>query len=135
MTNLKNLPTSIDAYKGHGHWLIVQAWSSKCNICNKAMPGLVKASHSFPNAKLVGVSLDGNIRAAQRFVDKHHVNFPTIVSNNNEFNSYLLKVAGEGLRGTPTFLIFDPKGNLKALQPGNVPPTTLQNFLMKMRNQ
>lgn len=135
MTNLKNQPTSIDAYKGKGKWLIVQAWSSRCSICNKAMPGLVKASHSFPNARLVGVSLDGNIRAAQGFINKHHINFPTIVSNNNEFNAYMNKVAGEGLHGTPTFLIFDPQGRLKALQPGNVPPTTLQNFLMKMQGR
>ncbi len=129
MINLKGQATSIEAFTGKGKWLIVQAWSSNCSICDKAMPGLVKASRSFPNARVLGVSLDGNKHTTQKFVNKHHINFPTLISNNNEFNDYLLKVADEGLRGTPTYLIFDPKGNLKAMQPGDIPPTTLQNFL------
>ncbi len=129
MTNLKGQPASIQAFTGKGKWLIVQAWSSNCSICNKAMPGLVKASRSFPNARVSGVSLDGNKHTAQKFVNKHHINFPTLISNNNEFNDYLLKVADEGLRGTPTYLIFNPQGHLKAMQPGDIPPTTLQNFL------
>ncbi len=133
MTNFQNQLDSIDSYIGKGQWLIVQAWSSKCSICNKTMPALVKASHSFPNARLIGVSLDGNLASARRFANKHKVNFPTLVSNNNEFNNYLLKIADEGLKGTPTFLIFDPKGKLQALQPGSVPPATLQNFLMKLQ--
>lgn len=129
MTNLKGQAASIESYAGKGKWLIVQAWSSKCSICNQAMPGLVKASRSFPNTQVIGVSLDGNKNTTQRFINKHHINFPTLLSNNNEFNDYLLKVADEGLKGTPTFLIFDPRGNLKAMQPGNVPPATLQNFI------
>ncbi len=129
MTNLKGQPVSIESFTGNGKWLIVQAWSSKCSICNKAMPGLVKASRSFKNARVIGVSLDGSKNTAQHFVNKHKINFPTLVSNNNEFNDYLLKVADEGLKGTPTYLIFDPQGKLKAMQPGDIPPTTLQNFL------
>ena len=95
------------------------------------MPGLEKASRSFPNAQVIGVSLDGNTSTAQKFINKHHVSFPTLVSNNNEFSDYLVKVAGEKLRGTPTYLIFDPQGNLKAMQPGDVPTATLKNFLRK----
>ena len=131
MTNLKGQPDSIKAYTGKGKWLIVQAWASHCAICNKAMPGLVNASRSFKNARLIGVSLDGDKSSAEEFINKHRINFPTLLSNNTEFNRYLLEIADEGLRGTPTFLIFDPQGNLKAMQPGDIPVTTIQNFLSK----
>lgn len=133
MTNMKGEPSSIEAFTGNGKWLIVQAWASRCPICNKAMPDLVKSAHSFPNAKVLGVSLDGSRTSAQKFINKHKVNFPTLVSNNREFDAYLRKVAGEKLTGTPTYLIFTPNGQLVGLQPGNVPPTTLKNFLRQQQ--
>ena len=130
MTNLKGQFDNISAYAGNGKWLIVQAWSSGCTVCDVAMPALVNASQSFSNARLIGISLDGDSDIAQKFINKHHINFPTLLSSNHEFNNYLLKIADEGLTGTPTFLIFDPQGKLVAMQPGDVPVTTLQNFLV-----
>lgn len=133
MTNMNGQPASIQSFAGKGKWLIVQAWSSSCPICNQTMPELVKSAHSFPNAKLIGVSLDNNNAKTQRFIKKHNINFPTLLSNNNEFDAYLKRVAKERLTGTPTFLIFSPDGKLAAMQPGSVPPQTLKNFLRNQR--
>ncbi len=134
MSNLNGQPASINSFKGKGNWLIVQAWASSCVVCNQEMPGFVKAARSFPNTRVIGVSLDGNKTTAQRFVNKHHVNFPTLLSNTNEFNQYLKQIAGEKLVGTPAFLIFNPQGNLVAMQQGNVPPENLRNFLRKKQS-
>lgn len=131
MTNLKGQPTSIHSYVGKGNWLIVQAWTSSCGVCDKEMPKLVKASRSFPNTRVIGVSLDENKVLAKRFIAKHRVNFPTLFSTLNEFDRYLKNVAGEGLTGTPTFLIFNPKGKLVGMQNGNVSPVTLRRFISK----
>ncbi len=134
MSNLNGQPASINSFKGKGNWLIVQAWASSCAVCNREMPSFVKAAHSFPNTRVIGVSLDGNKTTAQSFVNKHRVNFPTLLSNTNEFNQYLKQIAGEKLVGTPAFLIFNPQGNLVAVQQGNVPPENLRNFLRKKQS-
>lgn len=130
MTNLNtNAPTRIADYAGKGHWTIMQAWMSNCAICNKEMPEFVKNAPRFPNTKVVSISLDGNKQRAQQFVTKHHVNFPTILSNVQEFNKYLLQAADEKLTGTPTYLIFDPRGALVAVQQGHVPFGSIYNFI------
>ena len=118
MTTLDGRPAHIDNYKDNKHWLIVQAWTSGCSICNQTAAALVKSAYQFPNAHLIGVSLDDNATIAKQFIQRHHINFPTLLSNNNEFNDYLLDVAQEGLIGTPTFLIFNPQGKLVGMQAG-----------------
>ena len=130
MTNLNtNAPTSIAAYTGKGHWTIMQAWMSNCAICNKEMPEFVKKAPRFPNTKVISISLDGNKQRAQQFITKHRVNFPTILTNTQEFNNYLLQAADEKLTGTPTYLIFDPRGTLVAVQQGHVPFGSIYNFI------
>ena len=130
MTNLKTgNTTSISSYAGKGHWTIMQAWISTCTICNKEMPAFVKNSPRFPNTKIIGISLDGNKQPAQQFVTKHHVNFPTLLSDTREFNNYLLRTAEEKLNGTPTYLIFNPTGQLVAVQQSHVPFGTIYNFI------
>jgi len=129
MTTLDGRPAHIDNYKDNKHWLIVQAWTSGCSICNQTAADLVKSAYQFPNARLIGVSLDDNATIAKQFIQRHHINFPTLLSNNNEFNDYLLNVAQEGLTGTPTFLIFNPQGKLVGMQAGSVEPAVLINFL------
>jgi len=130
MTNLKTgATTNISSYIGKGHWTVMQAWISTCTICNKEMPGFVKNAPRFPNTKVVVISLDGNTQEAQQFVSKHRVNFPTILSNPDEFNRYLLQAAEEKLSGTPTYMIFNPTGELVAVQQGHIPFGSIYNFI------
>ena len=130
MSNLSTgAHSSIASYVGKGHWTIVQAWKSDCGICNTHMPTFVRNAPRFPNTKVIGVSLDGNKQVAKNFVSKHRVNFPTLLSNTTEFNQYLRRVAQEGLTGTPTYLVFNPRGKLVALQPGHVPFASIYNLM------
>jgi thiol-disulfide isomerase/thioredoxin len=129
MTDIKGQPSSVASHVGKGQWLIVEAWHSKCSICMKGMPAMVQAHPSFPNAKLIGVSLDGNRHIAQRVVRRFNINFPTIVSNTSEFDQYLRKVANRPLRGAPTYLIFSPTGKLKAVQSGKLTPRDIKGYL------
>ena len=129
MTDIKGKPSSVAKHVGKGQWLIVEAWHSRCHICMKGMPAMVQAGRSFPNAKLIGVSLDGNRHIAQRIVKRFNINFPTIVSNTREFDRYLRKVANRPLVGAPTYLIFSPTGKLKAVQSGKLSPKDIKGYL------
>ncbi len=129
MTDIKGKPLNMANYVGKGQWLIVEAWHSRCHICMKGMPAMVQANGSFPNAKLIGVSLDGNRQTAQSIVKRFNINFPTIVTNTQEFDRYMRKVANRKLVGAPTYLIFSPTGKLKAVQSGKLSPRDIKGYL------
>lgn len=129
MTNLQGQKSHISSYAGKGKWLVVQVWKSDCKMCNTAMPDLVKYAKRLPNSKVLGVTLDTDKNAINAFNHRHKVTFPTLKSSVREMNGYLKKIAGESLRGTPTYLIYSPDGQLKALQPGLVPAASIYNFL------
>ncbi|MEE9352104.1 MAG: TlpA disulfide reductase family protein [Thiotrichaceae bacterium] len=129
MTDMKGNPSTVSSHVGKGKWLIVEAWHSECGTCKKTMPELVKSKGTFPNAKLIGVSLDGNKSKAQRFIDRFKVNFPTILTNRAEFDKYVRKVAKKPMVGAPTYLIFAPNGELKAMQSGNISPKDIKSYI------
>ncbi|HFC92198.1 MAG TPA: TlpA family protein disulfide reductase [Leucothrix mucor] len=116
---------------GKGQWTIVEAWHHKCKICMSSMPAMVKSIGTYPNTKVIGVSLDGNVRIAQNVIKQYRINFPTLMSNVKEFDAYVKKVAKRKLTGVPTFLIFSPQGQLVAYQSGKITPLQLRNFISK----
>jgi len=124
---------SISKQVGKGSWTIVEAWHHKCKICMSSMPAMIKSIGTYPNAKVIGVSLDGDVKIAQRVIREHGINFPTIMSNVKEFDTYVQKTAKKKLTGVPTFLIFSPKGKLVAFQSGKITPKQLKDFINKQK--
>ncbi len=129
MTDMKGNPANVSSFVGKGQWLIVEAWHSECGTCKKTMPDLVKSKGTFPNAKLIGVSLDGNPSKAQGFINRFKVNFPTLLTDREEFDDYVRRVAKKSMLGAPTYLIFSPSGELKAMQSGNITPADLRKYI------
>jgi peroxiredoxin len=129
LTNMEGKQVSLSNYLGKGKWTIVEAWHSRCNICNSSMPITVKSVPTFKNAQHIGISLDGNKNTAQQFVNRHKINFPTLLSNTTEFNLYLQQIANEKLIGTPVFLMFNPQGQLTGVQQGFVKPNAIRRFI------
>ena len=130
LTDMSGNPASMSNYVGKGKWLIVEAWHSECGTCKKTMPELVKSKDTFPNGQLIGVSLDDNQSKAQSFINRFKINFPTLLTNHSEFNQYVRGVAKKPMTGAPTYLIFSPNGELKAMQSGNITPTEIKNYIL-----
>lgn len=133
MTDIGGRKASLSSYIGKGRWIIVEAWHSKCGTCMRTMPDLVRARGSFPNARLIGVSLDGDRRIALKTLKRFRVNFPTLITNTREFDRYVRRVARRPLRGAPTYLIFSPSGKLKAMQTGNITPKSIRKYIMQQQ--
>ena len=55
--------------------------------------------------------------------------FANILTDPIEMHLWLTNNAEEGLIGTPTFMIFNPEGDLKALQPGILPIASLEKYI------
>ncbi len=135
MTTMNGKPVALADYVGKGKWTIVEAWHSTCNICMKTMPEMVKAKGSFTDARLIGVSLDGDMTKARQIVKRFNINFPTLLTGIGEFDDYLHKVANKALIGVPLYLIFSPQGDLKAMQEGHISSAELHDYLDTLKEK
>ena len=122
---------SVNNHIGKDKWTIVEIWESNCVACRTHMPEMVEFDGKLKNARLLGISLDGlrGIEEAEDFIAEYDVKFPTILTNFVEMNIWMERSIGESLRGTPTFILFDPKGRLVAAQPGIVSVASLEKFI------
>ena len=130
---LNGKPSSIEKYAGKGKWLVVMFWSSDCHICNKEAHQYVDFhfAHSDDNASVLGISLDGtkNKVLAEGFIKKHKVNFPNLIGEPEAIADMFTQLTGVLWAGTPTFLIYSPKGELLIQQIGAVPTELIENFI------
>ncbi len=130
-TDLDGKKDAIKNHIGKDKWTIMEIWESNCPACRMHMPDMVKFDGKLKNARIVGVSLDGQngIEDAEDFLAEYDVQFPTIITNFVEMNIWMQQNIGESLVGTPTFILFDPKGKLVAAQPGIVSVASLEKFI------
>ncbi len=130
-TNLEGKQDFISNHIGKDKWTIVEVWESGCQACRMHMPDMVKFDGKLKNARILGISLDtqNGIEDAEDFIAEYDIKFPTLITNYVEMNVWMQKSLGEPLMGTPTFILFDPKGALVAAQPGIVSTDSLEKFI------
>lgn len=133
LTDFNGTPKSFADYTGNGKWLVVMFWASDCHVCNKEAHEYVAfhSKHKDTDATVLGISSDGldNKAAAQRFIDEHKVNFPNLIGSLEDVAALYYETIGDFWVGTPTFLIFDPDGKIRAAQVGAVPTAILEDFI------
>ena len=129
-TNFDGDKTTIEEQIGNGKWTVVEVWASDCGACRMHMPSMVEFDGTLDNVRILGIALDGQPgkEAAQDMIDEYKMPFKNILSNPIELNAWMELNAEEGLVGTPTFMIFNPEGQLRALQAGILPITSLENY-------
>lgn len=131
MSDIYGNPSELNNHVGKGKWLVVKVWRSDCGICMSTMHETNSAQHIIPNTKIIGVSLDGDARIANRALRRLHVNFTNLVSNTHEFNRYIKRSTRRNIIGYPTYMIYAPNGKLKAMQTGDVKPAELRRYISR----
>lgn len=120
-------------YTGKGKWLIVMFWASDCLICHKEAKQYEQfhQQHKNKDASILGISLDGpeHRTDAQKFINEHKLTFPNLVGEAQQVALLYMDITGQHWVGTPTFLLFNPQGQLKAEQSGAVPVKLLEEFI------
>ncbi|MDH5378527.1 MAG: TlpA family protein disulfide reductase [Gammaproteobacteria bacterium] len=123
----------LNNHTGKGKWTIVMLWASDCHVCNQEADEYVQfhKKHKDTDAQILGVSLDGKARykEAKTFLSKHKINFPSLIGEPEEVATLFQELTGEDWRGTPTFLVYSPKGELLAQQVGAVPTDLIEQFM------
>lgn len=126
-------PQVLESYVGKGKWSIVMIWASDCFICNREAHEYVDFHmiHSDIDATVLGISVDGASRKkeAENFIKKHSVDFPNLIAEPAYVSELYNKLTGQYFAGTPSFLIYSPDGELKAVQAGAVPTALIEDFM------
>ncbi len=132
-TTLDGPDRSLDDYIGKGKWTVVMIWASDCLVCNREIDQYVKfhETHKNKDAEVVGISMDGpdNRKHAEDFVSRHKVTFSNMLPDPLAVIALYRGSTGKAYQGTPTFLVFDPKGELAGAQMGAVPTKIIEEFI------
>jgi len=136
-SSLDGKPEKMESHTGNGRWLVVMIWASDCHICNteaKTYDQFYRSRHD-TSVSVLGISIDGEEKnaAARQFVNRHKLSFPNLIGEPGMVGLYFSALTKESLRGTPTFMVFDPNGDLAAVQAGAVPPESIDRFIERKR--
>jgi len=130
--------TSSDNYVGRHNqdkWLLVMIWSTDCSVCLKEMPRIADfhQRHQTIDATVLGIALGGyeHREAVAQFAADNGVNFPNLIAEMPAFALRYEFEVGENLLGTPTYLLFNPAGELVANNPGPVRPVAVEQFMAR----
>ncbi len=122
-------------FKGSGKWLVVMIWASDCHVCNGEAYQYVDfhEMNEDGQASVLGISMDGQagIDDAIAFVERHSVTFPNLIGEPRDVARLYTELTGESFVGTPSLIIFDPSGQLRARQAGAVPTTVIEDFIRR----
>ncbi len=135
LTDFKHNPKTIEDFSGKGKWLLVMFWASDCHICNKEAYKYVDFNfeHSDKDATVLGISIDGKakFKEAVKFIKRHSVDFPNLIGEPEDVMALYSQYSNARWIGTPSFLLFNPQGELLAAQVGAIPPKIVEDFIVK----
>ncbi len=124
---------NLEDLTGNGKWTLVMIWATTCHICKIQKPDMsaFHDKHKDTTAEVIGVALDGMGRheAVQRYIDETNPSFPSYVADSLIISSYYFGMTEESLRGTPTYLLFNPEGELLGSNPGLLSVEAIESFI------
>ena len=137
-TDFSGKPKSISDYTGDGKWRVVMIWASDCHVCNQEAHAYVAfhEKHKNNDARVLGISIDGKEKFgdAKKFIKEHGVSFPNLIGEPEKVVLEYMKLTGAEWIGTPTFLIYTPKGDLVSADAGAVPVELIEKFIKSQTN-
>lgn len=125
----------LDHWVGKGKWVLVMFWALNCHVCETNKPAIIEfhKKHKNNDAVVVGVSIDGmdQLAAIEGKLKGAPFGFPNYVAELGIMAMNYEIAAEETFRGTPTYWLFSPDGELKAVQPGPVQIEALETYMAR----
>jgi len=103
-------------YVSDDKWTVVMFWSTDCFVCEEQKPALetFHLENRSTLAEVVGVATDGMEKRGEieRLNQLHNPSYPNLVAFSDVFLRQFEELVGKPYRASPTFVIFDPQGNV-----------------------
>lgn len=137
LVSLEGKNTTLASQIDGDKWLLLMFWATDCVICQREKPLISRfhTEHKDIDAQVVGIALDGYARVdkIQSYLAQHNPSFPSYTGEYSDLANSYSHATGEVLRGTPTYLLYTPEGELVANNPGPVSPGAIEKFIEKYR--
>lgn len=116
---------------GNDKWTLVMFWAHNCHVCIEETPTISEFFNKRDDVDVIGISIDGeeNKALAEKFLASTKPSFPTYLSSLLIVSSNYQILTEEDFRGTPTFLLFNPNGELLGNNPGALSIEALEKFI------
>jgi len=125
----------VDTFAGDGNWLVLMIWAHDCGVCDQEVGSYEVFHHNSgdKNIRILGLSIDGESKKQQasNFISRHDLTFPNLIGELPEVMDYYRSKTRSMFVGTPSFLLFDPSGEIKAVQVGPASPEAVEKFIAK----
>ena len=124
---------SIAEHFNNGKWTLVMLWATDCHICKEQKPTMSAAHDERKDIDftVMGIAIDGKsaLGKVNQYLDKYNPSFPNYVGDITTVAFNYEVLTEEQFRGTPTYLLFNPKNELMASQPGRIGKEALFEFI------
>jgi len=124
---------------GKGRWTAMVVWGAKCPACLEEMPdvqGLYDRREE-TGIDVLGLVIDypsfdfPDIQEVQLYEEDNFITFPNLMIDYQVFADL-----GLGrLKGTPTIVVINPRGEAIDMRAGIIPMSEIEEFINKRRNK
>lgn len=133
LVDIEGNPVTTESDVGNGKWSLVMIWATDCHVCTVMKPKIsaFHDKHKKTIAEVYGIALDGrkNVDVVKQYMLEHKVTFPTYVGEIDMIAVNLEINTQTPLRGTPTYLLFGPTGELMAIDYGMLDVNAIERFI------
>lgn len=135
LVDIEGQAVTTEADVGNGKWQVIMIWSTDCHICAVMKPKMsaFHDKHKEGEAEVYGIALDGsqNLAAVKQYMHKHEVTFPTYIGDINLIAVNFEIYNGTPLSGTPTYMLYNPEGELVAIDFGMLDVDAIERFMAR----
>jgi len=128
---------NVNEFIGHDKWTVVVTWAHDCHICDREIDEMAvfHAAHHDKKALVLGVTLDGaeNLKEARAFVTRHKLPFVNLITEPSQ--ETMMKFGAGKFVGTPTYYIYDPKGEIVGQNIGPLTRAEVEEFIASFEKE
>ena len=122
---------NVNEFIGHAKWTIVVAWSHDCRLCDQEIGEMaaLHAARKDKDAMVLGITLDGaeHLKEARVFVKRHQLPFMNLITEPSQ--EVMVKFGAGQFVGTPTYYIYNPKGDIVGQNIGPLTRAEVEEFI------
>jgi len=120
-----------------GQWVLVQAWTLDCAVCEQQKPELSALNDQYKDFTSVTLSLDGisKLDQVKQRVNLHSYSFDHYITELNSFRDQLKSECfSTDYVGTPTYILYSPSSEVAVVRTGPIDLASLPAQL-KLRSE
>ena len=123
--------TSLEEQIGQKKWSLFMFWAHDCGVCRAEFPLFSEFHNNRKDVDVIGISIDGESKKhlAEAFLERAKPSFPSYIASLTLVAANYEILTEENFRGTPTFLMFTPEGELLGNNPGKLSISALEAFI------